>query len=524
MNNEMMTEVVWWIPTFLTLLGIVIGYASRARLERALTDSARSKAERILKQAEYDAQIIRKEAELHERDAVIKAREEFERENSGRRKELSALEERLTKRELNIDRRHELLEEKEKAHDDGLRQIEQAKAGLRQKESQLEEAIVMEMRRIEEVANLSENDARNALLENLREDLKSDCNSLIRHEINDARARAEKEARKIITLAIERYAAEQVNDATTSTVSLPSDEMKGRIIGREGRNIRSLEAETGCNILIDETPEVVVISCFDPLRREVARIVLERLIADGRIQPARIEEMTKKVREEIDEAIREAGEEAIYELKLQGISPELVRTLGRLKFRTSYSQNVLKHSIEMGHMMGMMAAELGLDQDLAKRIGLLHDIGKAIDHTVEGGHAIIGANLLKKHGESQVVCNAVAAHHEDVEGQSVYAILASAADAISAARPGARSQSTDLYLKRLEQLESIAKQYRGVKECYAIQAGRELRVLVEPSKIDDNETLQMARNISKQIKEHVKYPGTIRVAVIRETRCVEYAT
>lgn len=524
MNNEMMTEVVWWIPAFLTLLGIAIGYASRAKLEQAMGESAKSKAENILERAEYEAEMIRKEAALKERDTVIKAREQFEHENSSRRKELSALEERLTKRELNIDRRHDLLEEKEKQIERGLQDVKIKGQDLHRKETQLEQAIEMQMSKIEEVANLSEEDARRAMLENLKEDMKSDCSNLIRHTISDAKARSEKEARKIIALAIERYAAEQVNDVTTSTVSLPSDDMKGRIIGRDGRNIRSLEAETGCNILIDDTPEVVVISCFDPLRREIARIVLERLIADGRIQPARIEEVTAKVREEIDEAIRQAGEEAVYELKLQGISPELVRTLGRLKFRTSYSQNVLKHSIEMGHMMGMMAAELGLDQELAKRVGLLHDIGKAIDHTVEGSHAIIGANLLKKYGEAQVVCNAVAAHHEEIEGQSVYAILASAADTISAARPGARSQSTDLYLKRLAQIEGIAKKFRGVKESYAIQAGRELRVLVEPDKIDDSETLQMARNISKQIKEHVNYPGKIKVAVIRETRCVEYAT
>lgn len=524
MNNEMLTEVVWWIPSFLTLLGIAIGYASRSKLEQTMGESAKSKADNILKRAEYEAQMIRKEAALKERDTILEAREQFEEENATRRKELSALEERLTGRELNIDRRNELLEEKEEEIKRGMKKVEVRGRQLGQKESQLEKAIKMQMHKIEEVANLSEEDARKAMLENLKEDLKSDCSNLIRHTISDAKASSEKEARKIITLAIERYAAEQVNDVTTSTVSLPSDDMKGRIIGRDGRNIRSLESETGCNILIDDTPEVVVISCFDPLRREIARIVLERLIADGRIQPARIEQMTAKVREEVDDAIRQAGEEAIYDLKLQGLSPELVRTLGRLKFRTSYSQNVLRHSVEMGHMMGMMAAELGLDQDLAKRVGLLHDIGKAIDHNVEGSHAIIGANLLKKHGESQVVCNAAAAHHEEVEGQSVYALLTSAADSISAARPGARSQSTNLYLKRLAQIEGIAKKFRGVKESYAIQAGRELRVLVSPDKIDDNETLQMARNISKQIKEHVNYPGKIKVAVIRETRYVEYAS
>lgn len=524
MNNEMMTEVVWWIPTFLTLLGITLGYASRSKIEQAMGDSAKAKSKNIIEKAKYDAEMIRKETRLQERDAVIKAREEFEKENASRRKELSALDERLTKREVNIERRHELLEEREKKIEDQYKSLEKRKKKLASKEAQIDKAIQQKLDKVEEVANISVKEARKRLLSNLKEDLKSDCSNLIRHTINDAKARSEKEARKIITLAIERYAAEQVNDVTTSSVDLPDDGMKGRIIGREGRNIRAIEAVTGCNLLIDESPEVVVISCFDPLRREIARRALERLIADGRIQPARIEEIVQKVKDEVDEAIREAGEEAIYDLKLQGISPELVRTLGKLKFRTSYSQNVLKHSIEMGHIMGMMAAELGLDQDLAKRIGLLHDVGKAIDHSVEGSHAMIGANLLKKQGEKQIVCNAVASHHEEIEGQSVYATLASAADAITAARPGARSQTTDLYLKRLEKLESIAKKFRGVNECFATQAGRELRVMVEPAKIDDNEALQMARNISKQIQAHVNYPGKVKVAVIRETRCVEYAS
>jgi len=524
MNNEMMTEVVWWIPTFLTLLGIALGYASRSKLEQAMGDSAKSKSQTIIEKAKYDAEMIRKEARLQERDTVIKAREEFEKENASRRKELSALEERLTRREVNIDRRHELLEEKEKNIEAQFNRTEKIKSSVKQKENALERAIQQEMDKIEEVANLSEEEARRRLLKNLKANLKGDYSNLIRHTINDAKAKSEKEARKIITLAIERYSAEQVNDVTTSSVDLPSDDMKGRIIGRDGRNIRSIEAVTGCSILVDETPEVVVVSCFDPLRREIARRTLERLLADGRIQPAKIEEIATKVKNEVNEAIREAGEEAIYDLKLQGISPELVKTLGRLKFRTSYSQNVLKHSIEMGHIMGMMAAELNLDQDLAKRIGLLHDIGKAMDHAVEGSHAMIGANFLKKHGEDQVVINAIASHHEEVEGQSVYASLASAADAITAARPGARSQTTDLYLKRLEKLESVAKKFKGVTECYAIQAGRELRVMVEPAKIDDNEALQMARNISKQIHEHVNYPGKVKVTVIRETRCTEYAT
>jgi ribonuclease Y len=360
-------------------------------------------------------------------------------------------------------------------------------------------------------------------MQQLEQDLQSESGNLIRRIQEDTKDRAEREARRIITMAIERYAGDQVNEMTTSTVTLPSDDMKGRIIGREGRNIRSFEAATGVNILIDDTPEVVVISGFDPLRREIARIALERLIEDGRIHPARIEEVVDKVQAEVEETIRHAGEEAIYDLGLQGVAPELVRTLGRLKFRHSYGQNVLKHSIEMGHLMGTMASELRLDSAQAKRIGLFHDIGKALDHKVEGGHAIIGADLLKRHGESAVVYNAVAAHHGEVEPESLYANLTIAADAITAARPGARSETTEIYLKRLEKLEEISNQFRGVEKSYAIQAGREIRVLVEPTKIDDNEAMQMARNISKQIEQELQYPGQIRVTVIRETRCVEYA-
>lgn len=360
-------------------------------------------------------------------------------------------------------------------------------------------------------------------MKRMEDELQAEADALIRHVQKDTKESAKKHAQEIIATAIQRYAAETVSDLTTSTVSLASDDIKGRIIGREGRNIKSFEAETGVNVLIDETPEVVVLSCYDPIRREVARVALERLIEDGRIHPARIEDTIKKVRLEIDETIRQAGENALFQLGLTGVAPELVHTLGKLKFRTSYKQNVLDHSIETANFMALMAGEMGLDVKLAKRVGIFHDIGKAIDHETEGGHAVLGAHLLRKYGEDRIVYNAVGSHHEDMERESVYAVLCDAADTLTAARPGARMEATDLYIQRLEQIEKIANQYKGVKSSYAVQAGREIRVMVEPESYNDHGTSLLAKNIAKQIGDEVKIPGTVRVTVIRETRCVEYA-
>lgn len=512
-----------WMSPILVVLAAIAGFALHYTLHRIRVDSAGRQTEQILKDAHREAEVIKREAKLQARDEVIQAREEFEQDNKQRRKDLNALEARMAQRETNLDRRITLLDKKEESIDHKIADLANEKEVLIQKEHELEWAIGEVRGKLQEMARMTEAEARTQLLKELNEELKFESAACIRRVQEDTRETAEREARDIITTAIERYAADQTSEVTTCTVSLPSDDMKGRIIGREGRNIRALEAETGCNILIDDTPEVVVVSGFDPLRREIARITLERLIADGRIHPARIEEVCAKVQEEVDETIRSAGEQAIYELGLRGVAPELVKTIGRLKFRHSYSQNVLQHSIEMAHLMGMMAADLNLDQMTARRVGLFHDIGKAIDHMVEGGHAMIGADLLKKHGELAVVYNAVASHHGDVEGESLYAVLASAADAITAARPGARNETTEVYLKRLEQLEEIATNFRGVNKSYAIQAGRELRVIVEPHQIDDHEALQMARNISKQIEELMQYPGQIKVTVIRETRCIEYA-
>ncbi len=515
--------VEWWVPPLFTIVGLAVGYYACAILNRLRVAAGERQAKLTLEQARRDAEIITREAKLQARDEVIRAREAFEAEVKSRRQELLSLEERLAHRETNLERKVAMLDKKELSVDEKLVEIEKQKDAARAREQELQGAIAQQREKLQQMASMSQEEARKILMQQVDEALRFEQGALIKHYQEEARENAEKNAREIITLAIERYASDQVNEVTTSTVNLPNDEMKGRIIGREGRNIRALEAATGVNILIDDTPEVVVISGFDPMRREIARLALERLMLDGRIHPARIEEVVASVQEEIGETIMAAGEAAIYGLGLQGVAPELVRTLGRLKYRHSYSQNVLQHSVELGHLMALMATELGLDVDIAKRVGLFHDIGKALDHQVEGGHAIIGADLLRRHGEAPIVVNAVAAHHGEVAADSLYSTLAAAADAISASRPGARSETTTFYLKRLEKLEGIANSFRGVEKCFAMQAGREIRVIVEPGKIDDNEAMQMARNISKQIEQELEYPGQIKVTVIRETRCVEYA-
>ncbi len=502
---------------------LIAGAIAHAAWSRIQSHSDERNARRMLEDARRESEALLRESKIQAKDEIIRAREQFETETKERRQELRAQEERVAQRETNLDRKLAMLDKKEQALDEKLTAASREREELDRKSEELDRMLHERNENLQRVAAMSQEEARQTLMHQLEEELRGESGSLIRRIQEETVAKAENEARRVITLAIERYAADQVNDITTSTVALPSDDMKGRIIGKEGRNIRSLEAATGVNIMIDDTPEVVVISGFDPLRREVARIALERLVEDGRINPARIEEIVAKVQAEIEDTIRNAGEQAIYELNIRSVAPELLRTLGRLKFRHSYSQNVLQHSIEMAHLMGMMAAELGLDQSIAKRVGLFHDIGKAVDHEVEGSHAIIGADLLKRHGEDPIVYNAVAAHHGEAEAESLYAVLATAADAMTAARPGARSETTEIYIQRLRKLEDLAGSFRGVIKSFAIQAGREVRVIVEPSKIDDNEAMQMARNISKQIEHDLQYPGQIKVTVVRETRCVEYA-
>ncbi len=504
-------------------VGLGVGYGVRVMLNRRqVTDSQRS-AERIVAEARREADNLLKESRLQAKADLLKDREEFERSTKSRREELTALEGRIAQRESNLDRKVALIDKKERGVDQKEQEVEKMEKDLVQRGVELTRMQEEERERLQRVAGMTQAEARQVLMSRIESEVQTESAGLVRRLQEDARETAEREAQKIVALAVQRYAAGHAGERMTSTVALPSDDLKGRIIGRDGRNIRALEAATGVNLLVDDTPEAVVISCFDPVRREVARLALERLILDGRIHPGRIEEVVDKAKAELEDALRQAGEEALYLVGAQGVDPELVRLLGRLKFRTSYSQNVLMHSLETAQLLGVMASELNLDSLLAKRIGLFHDIGKALDHEVEGAHATIGADLLKRSGESAVVVNAVAAHHQDVPAESLYAVLTSAADAISGSRPGARIETTEIYIKRIEKLEAIADGFPGVDKSYAIQAGREVRVVVVPDKIDDNAAIALARNISKKIEQDVQYPGQIRVVVVRETRAVEYA-
>ena len=515
--------VEWAIAFMSVTLAVAFGYFCHFYLIHIKAESATKNAKIIRANAERDAQVTLREAEIKARDTILKVREDFESEAKLLRQEIQLRQDRLHHREETIDRKLGGLEDRERQLDQRLVDIESLRSDIAARDAEINELVSEQRRQLSEIAGLTKEDAKRQFLAQLSEDLEAESNTLIRHRQEEARDRAEVEARKIITTAIQRYAADQVNQISTDTVHLPSEAMKGRIIGKEGRNIRSLEQELGVDILIDDTPEVVVVSAFDPMRREIAKQTLERLVADGRIHPAYIESTSRKVRSEMDETIWNAGDEAVAGLGLRGVSDEIIRILGRLKFRTSYAQNVLKHSIEVAHLMANMAGELHLDPALARRVGLLHDIGKAVDHEKEGTHALLGAELLKKNGEDPLVVNAVAAHHGEVEQQSLYATLICAADAITAARPGARAENTQIYIKRLHDLEAIANRQSGVINSYAIQAGRELRVIVEPEQLTEDQALQLARTISQAIEEQVTYPGEVKVTVVRETRCVEFA-
>ncbi len=429
----------------------------------------------------------------------------------------------MTQKEENLERKNDSLDAKLKNVEKKEHDLDNQKERLIQKEDEVKKIIARQVDELERISSLDRESAKQIILEKLKGEVENECGLLVRDIVDEAKQRAERESQLLLVHAIQRYAGDCTYERTTATIPLPNDEMKGRIIGREGRNIRALEAATGVNILIDDTPEAVVISCFDPIRKETARRLMVKLISDGRIHPTRIEDLIKKIRKEIDEEVFDVGERAVLDCGLHGVAKPLICLLGRLQFRYSFSQNVLKHSIETAAFMGTIAAELGLDEQKARRIGLFHDIGKAVDHEIEGTHASIGADLLRKHNENKDVINAVAAHHGEVEATSIYAVLANACDALSASRPGARSETTELYLKRLEQLETIANEFNGVDSCFALQAGREVRVVVQPEKVSEAQAQLMARDICQRVEKEMNYPGRIQVTVIRETRSVEYA-
>ena len=512
------------------LLGAVVGAAvmlvmslRTRRKDTAKFEQARAQAAALTEEARSKSELLIKESELKAKDLLVSARAQAEKEIRERRQELAALESKLAAREESFEKRVEMFERREvefNRREQGLRARE---TSLTEKEQQRQALIDEAKRKLEQVAGLTHEEAKRALIEEIVADARHDAARHIRIVEEEAKEEADRRAKRIITVAIERLAGEFVAERTVSTLALPSDEMKGRIIGREGRNIRAIEAATGVDIIIDDTPEAVVISCHNPIRREIARLSLERLVSDGRIHPGRIEEVVRKAEQEVEQSIREAGQRALIEVGVHGVHPELVKLLGMLKYRYSYAQNVLMHSIEAAFICGAMAAELGLNEKQARRAALLHDIGKSLTHEVEGSHALIGAELARKYGESAKIVNAIAAHHEEVKAETILAPLVDAADALSGARPGARREVLESYVKRLDDLEAIAKSFKGVEKCFAVQAGREMRIIVEPTQISDDDTVVLARDVAKKIEAEMTYPGQIRVTVIRETRATELA-
>ncbi|MCX5704657.1 MAG: ribonuclease Y [Candidatus Omnitrophica bacterium] len=507
----------------IALLSAGAGYVLRKTIAEKKIQAAEAQAQHIMEQAKKDALDKRREAELEAKDLLHRMRQDFERETKDRRFELSNLEKRLSQKEENIDRRLDLLEKKERDIEGKNDFLRKAEEGLKVKEGQLQALVAEEKERLQKISSLSAEEAKQILLSRLNEELNNEKAVFIKRQEEELRSISDKKAQEVVSLAIQRCAAEHAVESTVSVVTLPNDEMKGRVIGREGRNIRALEMATGVDVIIDDTPGAVTLSAFDTVRREIARLSLEKLISDGRIHPGRIEEIVEKTKKEMDDKIREEGERVAFEIGINGLHPEIIKLLGRLKYRTSFGQNALQHSKEVAFLLGVMASELKLDFKLARRIGLLHDIGKAVDHQIEGTHAKLGADLARKYNESPDVVSAIEAHHEEAQPTTMYAVLAIAADAISAARPGARRETLETYIKRLEKLESIANLFKGVEKSFAIQAGREIRVIVQPEKINDAEAINMARDIRKKIEEGMEYPGTIKVTVVREIRAIEYA-
>ncbi len=511
----------------LMIVGIGVGFGAaywmKEKISSQKVKASEDEALRIVEDAKRRAETLLKEAKLEAKDKLFKMKSDFDAETRDTKAELKKQEQRLIQKEENLDRKHEQIERKDRDLAKLEKTLSKRETDVEQNEARYNELIEEQKTQLEKISGLTAEQAKELLIRAMENEARYEGAKLIKRIENEAKEEADKKAKRIIATAVQRYAGDFVAERTVSVVQLPNDEMKGRIIGREGRNIRALEASTGIDLIIDDTPEAVILSGFNPVRREIARLSLMRLISDGRIHPARIEDVVKKVSQEVETVIKETGEQAAFDLGVHGIHNELVKYIGRLKFRTSYAQNVLQHSVEVGFLCGIMAAELGLNQKLAKRMGLLHDIGKAVDHEVEGPHALIGSKLAKKFGESPKVVQALASHHEDVPLASVYDFLVQAADGLSGARPGARKELLENYIKRLEDLENIANSFKGVVNSYAIQAGREMRVLVDSGSVSDEEAILVSREIAKKIEESLTFPGQIKVLVIRETRAVEYA-
>jgi ribonuclease Y len=503
-------------------LSLVVSWL-RSRQRRIQVELAQTTAARIIEEAKKEANTIKKEAEIRSRDGLLQARTDFEREIRETRRELQGLEKRLINKEEGLDKRIEMIEKREGEVAKRETSVKARERAVEEKTSECDRLVDEARRQLEQVAGLTREEAKKSLIDQMVEEASHASAKRIRIIEEEAKEESARRGQKIVALAIERLAGDFVAERTVTVVHLPSDELKGRIIGREGRNIRALEAATGIDLIVDDTPESVIISGHNPIRREIARLSLEKLISDGRIHPGRIEEVVRKAEQEVDEVIREAGQKAIFDVGIHGVHPELVKLLGRLRFRYSYAQNVLLHSIEAAFICGMMAVELGLNEKQARRAALLHDIGKAVDHEVEGSHAIIGAEIARKYGESPKIVNAIAAHHEDVKAETILAPLVDAADALSGARPGARREMLETYVRRLEELERICNSFKGVEKSYAVQAGREIRIIVQHDTITDEEASRMAREVARKIENEMTYPGQIKVTVIREVRAVEYA-